>query len=240
MKLHTLALLALLPLTSCLQLEQTVTLAADGSGVQKFSMTMREATITEVRRASAAVQTGQNTDPTAVFDKLIVERELVEAGFELTSHVTEKTAAKRAVKLEAAFADFATLQKNPIGSSLAEWALAKGPKAGTAKLTYYPQGRAAWLQSRQKAEQLKTSDDPLVTDFFMKRRRQLEGLDLRLRLEVPGEVYLWTKNMKKVGDRTVEARVAATDIVTPEDLVRRLAPRFEVIFDARATALPLK
>lgn len=74
----------------------------------------------------------------------------------------------------------------------------------------------------------------------MKRRRQLEGLDLRLRLEVPGEVYLWTKNMKKVGDRTVEARVAATDIVTPEDLVRRLAPRFEVIFDARATALPLK
>ena len=37
----------------------------------------------------------------------------------------------------------------------------------------------------------------------------------------------------------VTARIRAEDIKTPEDLVRRLAPRFEVIFDASGCQLPL-
>ena len=39
--------------------------------------------------------------------------------------------------------------------------------------------------------------------------------------------------------REVVARVTAEQIKTPQDLVRRLAPRFEVIFDASACKLPL-
>ncbi|MCA8975474.1 MAG: hypothetical protein KDC98_12195 [Planctomycetes bacterium] len=238
--LGLLSLLGLLPLTSCLEMEQTVVLESDGSGVQKFSMTMRESTMDEVRRAAAAVHTGGALEPTAVFDKEIVERELVDAGFELREHEATKAHGKRTVKLAAAFADFATLQKTPLGGSQAEWVLAKGPKEGTAKLTVYPQGREAWLEGRRKAEALKADDDPLVAQFFARRRQQLAGLDLVLRLEVPGQVYLWTKNMKKVGDRSVEARVSAADIKTPEDMIRRLSPRFEVVFDARDCTLPLR
>ena len=54
---------------------------------------------------------------------------------------------------------------------------------------------------------------------------------------LPGDVLVWTKNMKKVAAREVVARVEADQIKTPADLIRRLAPRFEVIFDARGTAL---
>ena len=52
-----------------------------------------------------------------------------------------------------------------------------------------------------------------------------------------GDVLVWTANMEKTGDREVTARIEASQIKTPMDLVRRLAPRFEVIFDARGTQL---
>lgn len=240
MKLRTWSLLGLLPLTACLQMEQTVVLEADGSGVQKFTMTMREAAITEVRRASAAVSLRNATDPAAVFDKEKLQSALADAGFTVRGHKTGQQAGKRTVQLEADFADFATLQRTPLGGTQAEWVLAKGPKEGTAKLTVYPQGREAWLQSRLKAAELENSEDPLVERFFARRKKQLAGLDVVLRLEVPGQIYLWTKNMKKTGDRTAEARIAAADIRTPQDMVRRLSPRFEVIFDCRGCELPLQ
>lgn len=43
--------------------------------------------------------------------------------------------------------------------------------------------------------------------------------------------------MAKAGDREVTARVTAKQIKTPKDLVRRLAPRYEVIFDVTGTTL---
>lgn len=46
-----------------------------------------------------------------------------------------------------------------------------------------------------------------------------------------------TRNMAKAGDREVTARVTAKQIKTPKDLVRRLAPRYEVIFDVTGTTL---
>lgn len=77
---HSLSIAAFLGLASCLQMEQTVTLSADGSGKLTFAMTMRDATIAEVRRASAAAQLGGVADPTAVFDKAKAELELTDAG----------------------------------------------------------------------------------------------------------------------------------------------------------------
>jgi len=237
---NALSIAVLLCFSSCLQMEQTVILEADGSGKLTFALTMRDATIAEVRRASAAAQLGGAVDPTAVFDKKKAEGELVDAGFVLESYETTKPAHKRKVELVATFANFAALQKNPLAGSQAEWVLAKGPKEGTAKFTFYPQGRTAWLEARAKAEKLRSNVDPVIADFFQKRRQQLAGLDIAFRIEVPGRIYLWTKTMKKTGDREATARIRAEDIKTPEDLVRRLAPRFEVIFDATGCTLPLE
>ena len=82
--------------------------------------------------------------------------------------------------------------------------------------------------------------DPIAADFFRKRQAQLAGLDVCVRFRVPGDVLVWTRNLEKTGDREVTARITADQIRTPEDLVRRLAPRFEVVFDATGCSLPIR
>jgi hypothetical protein len=231
--LRVLPLLALLVLPACLEMEQTVVLDANGGGRQSLRLTLREATIAEVQRASAAAQLGGALNPAALFDKQLAETELREVGFTLVSHEAKKVPGKRSVALEAAFPDFATLQKSPFCGTAAEWVLAAGPTAGTAKLTLYPQGKAAWIEAAKKAEQLQASTDPVAAEFFRKRQLQLAGLDVKVRFLLPGDVHLWTKNMEKTGPREVTATITAEQIQTPEDLVRRLAPRFEVVFDAK-------
>ena len=84
---------------------------------------------------------------------------------------------------------------------------------------------------------MKDSLDPVAEAFFKSRQSQLAGLDIAVRFKLPGNVLVWTRNMEKAGDREVVARITADQIKTPKDLVRRLAPRFEVIFDARGTKL---
>ena len=230
----------LLVLPACLEMEQTIVLKADGSGTQSLKMTMREAAIAEVQKASPAAQLGETVNATAVFDKDLVERELRTLGLGLTAHTTKKVPGKRSVELEATFVDFATLQKTPLCGSAAEWVLSAGPKPGTAKLTLYLQGKAAWNEARAKAEKMTGTVDPVVADYFKKRQTQIAGLDVSFRFQVPGDVLIWTRNLEKTGDREVTARITAQQIQTPEDLVRRLAPRFEVVFDCKDCKLPLQ
>ena len=84
---------------------------------------------------------------------------------------------------------------------------------------------------------METEQDAVAAGFFRKNRDKLKGLDVAFRFELPGDAIAWTKNMEKPSDRVVVARMSADQIKTPVDLVRRLAPRFEVIFDARGAQL---
>jgi hypothetical protein len=238
--LRTVALFALLVLPSCLEMEQTITLEADGSGRQNLKMVVRESTLKELQMASAAAQLGPAPNPTAVFDKKLVESELRAAGLELVSHVAKKVPGKRSVELEAKFADFAALQKSPLCGSSAEWVITAGPKEGTAKLTLYPQGKASWMEARAKAEEMVGKVDPVAADFFRKSQEKLTGLDMKITFKLPGDVLIWTRNMERTGEREVTAVVTAEQIQTPQDLVRRLAPRFEVIFASTGCKLPLQ
>ena len=102
--------------------------------------------------------------------------------------------------------------------------LTAGPKEGTAKLTLYPQGKAAWIEARAKAEEMVGKVEPVAADYFRKSQEKLTGLDVKITFKLPGEVLIWT----------------AEQIQTPQDLVRRLAPRFEVIFASAGCKLPLQ
>jgi hypothetical protein len=237
---YLLSFLACCMLPGCLEMEQTVTIGADGGGRQVVKFAMPESTLALVQKASAAAQLGAAANPTAVFDKDLVARELSEAGLGLAKHEAKQVPGKRSVELEATFKDFATLQKSPLCGSTAEWVLAAGPREGTAKLTLYPQGKAAWVDARAKAETMQKETDPITADFFRKRKESLTGLDVVVRLQLPGDVLVWTKNLEKTGDREVTAHITAAQIKSPEDLVRWLAPRFEVIFDAMGCKLPLQ
>lgn len=225
--------------SGCLEMEQTVTIAPDGGGRQVVKMAMSESTLAEVQRSAQAAQLGGTPDPAAVFDKDAVGRELREAGMTLVSHAAKRGAGRRTVELEASFADFAALQKSPLCGSAAEWVLAAGPREGTAKLTLYPQGKKAWTDARAKADAMEGHADPVAQDFFAKRRQALAGLDVVVRFDLPGDVLVWTRNLEKTGARQVTARITGSQIQTPADLVRRLAPRFEVIFDATGCKLPV-
>lgn len=219
-------------LAGCLEFEQKVKLNADGSGTQSVRMTVTEKVLKDLRQAQPAAQLGEAGDPTAVFEEQRVRAELTEAGLELTAHEVDKTAQQRTVELTASFGSFGLLQKSPLCGSAAEWEIAPGPRQGTGRLSLYPQGKIAWQEARKKAEQMRGEADPLVEAFFQKRRQQLAGLDVRVTFELPGKVLAWTNNMEQSGPQEVTAVVKAEQIKTPEDLVRRLAPRFEVIFDA--------
>ena len=236
-EIKALALLSCFALGGCLEIEQTVTLAQDGSGTQSVHMVIRESLLTELARRQPAARLGERGDPLAVFHKEKVSRELVEAGLELSEHKVGRTGGMHTVDLRARFANFTTLQKSPLCGSAAEWQLQKGPKPGLGKLTLYPQGKVAWQQARVKAKAMKGELDPVASAFFKKRQSELAGLDIVIRFKLPGKVLMWTKNMAKTGDNEVTATVTAEQIKTPKDLVRRLAPRYEVIFDARQTAL---
>ncbi|MCK5942465.1 MAG: hypothetical protein KAI24_10880 [Planctomycetes bacterium] len=233
----TLALSSCMLLGGCLEIEQTITLTADGSGTQAVHMRLRDSLLEELQLRQPAAHLGDAGDPTAVFFEQKVRRELTEAGLELTAHQVEQKGGLRTVDLTASFANFETLRKSPLCGTSAEWELVEGPKPGLAKLTLYPQGKIAWQQARQRAAKMQDELDPIASQFFRKRQAQLQGLDVAIRFKVPGKVLVWTKNMQKVSDHEVLARVTAAQIKTPKDLVRRLAPRYEVIFDARGTEL---
>ena len=64
-------------------------------------------------------------------------------------------------------------------------------------------------------------------------------MDVTFRLDLPGDVDYCSTNLTKNGDRQVVATVTAKDIKTPGQLVRALAPRFEVEFDGRGCKFDL-
>lgn len=235
--LRTSALLGLLALGGCLELEQKITLTADGAGRQEVRLSTSERFLLELKRRQPAAQLGAAGDPTALFSEEKARAELHASGLTLVEHEVAARAGRRAVELAATFPDFAALRRSPLCGSAAEWELVAGPKPGLAKLTLYPQGKAAWQQARERAAAMKREVDPVLNGYFRKQQEKLRGLDVVFRFEVPGDVLVWTRNMEKVSSREVVARVRAADLQRPTDLVRRLAPRYEVIFDARATRL---
>ena len=219
-------------------MEQTIDLHADGSGTQDVRLVLGEKVIAEVRRASVVTMPAGG-DPLAVFDRKVLETELQTAGLSLTAWAAGEDGGRRRVTLTAGFADFAGLKKSPLCGSAAEWELGKGEKAGTVRLSFYPQGKAAWTEARARAEAMQKEVDPTVADWFRRRQEQLAGLDVTFRFRLPGKVVLWTRNMEKTGEQEVTAHVTAAQIQTPVDLVRRLAPRFEVVFDGTGCKLPV-
>ncbi len=220
-----------LALSGCLQLEETVAIAADGSGTQDLVMTMPDATLAEARRAASVNQTAV-ADPLALFTRATLEKELTAAGIELVDYTSSAKDGAHRVELKTTFGTLARLRGSPLAGSAAEWQFAAGPLPGTIEATLYPQGKNAWVEARAKAEAMKTAVDAVATEFFDRRREQLVGLDLMLRLRMPGKVLRLTRNLEQTGDCEVTAHIAQDQIRTPEDLVRRLAPRFQVVFDA--------
>jgi hypothetical protein len=224
---------------ACLEMEQTITIRADGSGTQKLTMGMSPQVLAEAKRAAAVIAPGGGGSPAQIFDKAAVEKELLGTGLEVRAHRTFERAPQRWVELELAFSDLAGLRKSPLCGGAPVWEFTAGPVPGTIQITFYPQGKEAWGKAREQAEQWQTEPDPTALSFFHKRKEQLRGLDVAIHFELPGKVVRMTRNLEQTGECRVTARVKAAQIETPADLVRRLAPRFEMVIEAPGCTLPL-
>ena len=228
-------------LTSCLQLEQTVTIHADGSGTQAVKMTIPERVIEVLQQqASAHNSLRKAPDMTAVFHRSKVEKELAAIGLKLTEHKVVDARLGRRAALAARFENLDQLRKSPLGGSRADWIFTKGPLKDTIQLAYYPQGRAAWVAAQQKVLELqKKPNDETLRSFFAKQKAQLKGLDISVTINLPGTVLMAYGDLRETGLTQVRARVKGVEIKTPKDLILALAPRYQVVFDGRDCKLPL-
>jgi hypothetical protein len=228
-------------LTSCLEIEQTIALAPDGSGRQKVTLGLTDRVLGLLRRSSAAVDASLGAaDPHLLFDEARVRSELQEAGLKLEHHRAFENRQRRCVEIEASFPTIAVLRRSPLSGSAAEWRFVRGEKPGTVHVILYPQGRAAWRRAREQAREIETAPDPNLLAFFERRREELRGLEIELSLRLPGAVLACSSNLTRIGRDAVAAKITDGDVRTPRDLVLLLAPRYEVLIDGRGCAFPLE
>jgi len=225
---------SLLLLGGCIEWEQTITLHADGSGTQELSVRMTRDAQEMVSRL-AAVDTTNPFDPLASMEPEMVRAELEGTGLELTHHEVAND-GRRGFDLTVAFDSPEELIQSPLLGSRTEWEFVRGPRPGVTRMVLYPQGKAAWEETRRRVKAM--ADDPSALDqvdarrWFSHKKATLEGLDVTLRFRLPGRVLGCTNNLVRDAEdpNSVSARVTANGIETPEQLLRWLAPRFLVDF----------
>jgi hypothetical protein len=231
-------LLCACSLVSCLELEQTVVLRSDGSGTQRMRLAMTERSL-QAARAQANASLGVAGDPARIFDAAAVRKEIAAAGMECTSVRTSFERRRRVLEVEAAFDAPAQLRASPLTGGAADWLFERVPGQEHAmRLTFYPRGRAAFEAAQAKAAQLRELGPDREKDFFERSRPAMDGLRIKWALELPGDVRSCSPGVTKVAAQRVEVSITDSDIKSAEDLVLRLAPRFEVVFDAAGCAFP--
>lgn len=237
-RIPALALLLLLP--ACLQSEQSVTIAADGSGTQSLTLALTDEVLGVARQyVSVADASGPRPRPEAVFEEPNVRRELREAGLALTRFDVRVEHETRVLDVTASFPGVAELRRSPLGGTRAQWFFLAA-EGDLVRAVYYPQGKEAYEQAGKKLEALKQNGmDDAMRSWFEKQKQRVRGLDVRLTLRLPGPVRSCSSNWAKTDERTLGGRVTAASIATPEDLIRMLAPRYEATFDGKGCRLPL-
>ncbi|MEO0479396.1 MAG: hypothetical protein AAF196_07945 [Planctomycetota bacterium] len=228
--------------TGCFQLRAVVRILRDGSGTQSVRMAFGRQVERELQKAAVATSAGLREvfDPLLAFDEEAVRRDFEERGLELTSHETEQGYSRRSAEIGARFDALTTLRRSPLLGEDCEWFVLPGRTEGGLRIVCYPRGHVAWKVGREKARKLLQEPPDYRQQFFELRKPSLEGLDLELRLELPGAVRYSTGNVQRTDEQGVVVfRVTAESVRTPSDLLELLAPRIEVEFDGTGCTMPL-
>ncbi len=237
-KIPTVAVGLLLLMAGCIELEVGVTLEADGSGTQTLHLGVTDRIAQSIRASARALDaSGTRADPLLVFDAAKVKKELADQGLVVTHHKSYREGPKQLVDVTAKFANVGQLEASTLFGAGGEWFVLQGRNKGGLRLVYYPRGHQAWKAGREKAKQIALQPTAVQKQFFETQKKKLRGLDIALRITLPGDVDYASKNLKVDGKRDVIATVKSSDIQTASDLVKALAPRYEVEFDGRLCKL---
>jgi hypothetical protein len=238
------AVLALLLASAgCFELLAEVRFRADGTVQQQVRYGMSERAMKRfekfLRAAPVPGRTGLR--PETVFDEEAIRAEVEEAGGEVVAfsrpevEVNDAKAAMggkmRRAHVTAEFPDLATFSASPLLGTRAEWFFLEG-EPGQVRLVCYPLGRDAWQRARFDAHRLESEGDTLQSQVFESRKAELEGLVLKCAIGVPGRVVAASKGLFVPTHRGgVIAGIDVEAIKTPADLVRAMAPRWEIVFE---------
>ena len=226
---------AALLLTGCLEIQETVTIAADGSGTQTMRMKVSRVMLANLQKKAIAARAPweKQADITAIFHKKKARAELEGAGLKLKRHEVREKRSSKTLDIEVAFDDIGELERSPLGGGRADWILKNGGKGRTA-LFFYPMGKIAWKEAQVRLASFEKEPTPNMVGFFQKSKATMAGLDLSLTLNLPGRVLKRSKNLAAgTAPNQVVVRIRAADVKTPKDLLTLLAPCYFVEFDSR-------
>jgi len=226
-------------LGSCIEMEQTITLEADGSGTHRVVLWMNRSVEDAVQNfATVAQPTGRAFDPLQAMDEERVRAELRGTGLELIKHEALRDDWRRGFEIEIAFDNLEELRKSPLLGSRAEWEFLPGQEAGTRWIVLYPQGKEAWKQAYDKAKQMaETTDLALKASadkWFAEQKKAMGEMSVEIALHLPSRVVDATRNVDVIeGAKGIAFSFSPDQVKTPEILARYLAPRFIAIVEDR-------
>ncbi len=211
-------------------------LRADGSGTQRTRLMLSGPALAVIDGLAKEQDRGRAFDPRALVDPTAVRAALGAAGMRCHSLVARPEGDQPHIDVVAHFDDFASLQRSPLCGGGVEWQLHPTEQPGVLRLSVFPRGEAAWRNAFTAAHGLAERDpaDRAELERMVDDLPQLPGPQLIMHwvFELPGDVVSHSQNTRRVGPRRVESIVTAADIASPRDLLRQLAPRFEVAFSA--------
>ncbi len=238
-RLKTASLLLLPVLSGCLEVDIEVKVSADGSGTQTLKLGASQQVIAQLNK-QAQVALGQNAkhDPLAIFRQAKVTKEFGDQGLVMASYKTYRERRRRWVEWDLEFPSMGKLNRSGVFGGKSEWYSLPGRHRGGIRLVCYPQGFAAYQAATHKAGEIrKTPMGPVQKHYFRSQKSKVAGLNVKIGFELPGEIRWCSSNLRKTDDKRVEAVIRADDILSPEDLVLALAPRYEIEFDGRGCSI---
>jgi hypothetical protein len=234
----------LLPLlgTACLELEQTLELAADGSGKLHVSIRLDRAAVERMKEKSGY----QPSEEEKAAEREMFDVARIRKNFEGLEGVKlldiqpfddEKTMGMKAslqfdsqAKLAHGMRALIARAPGQRGGQLT-WVFVKAGE-GRLRLIIYPSGRDDYRQAKEQLQRLATlgeEERAMQSVFFDQMKASLEGMRVSWRVKVPGVIDK-VETLKRTADDTAEMLVSAADVKTMEDMTRLGGMRFLIEF----------
>jgi hypothetical protein len=237
-------LFLVLPLlgTACLELEQTLELAADGSGKLHVSIRLDRAAVERMKEKSGY----RPSEEEQAAEKEMFDVARIRKNFEAVEGVKlldiqplddEKSMGMKAslqfdsqAKLAQGMRALITRAPGQRGGQLS-WVFVKAGD-GRLRLIVYPSGRDDYQQAKEQLQRFGTlgeEERAMQAVFFDQMKASLGGMRIAWRIKVPGAIDK-VETLKRVADDVAEMQVSSADIKTMEDMTRLGGMRFVIEF----------
>ncbi len=229
-------------LSACFEMEVEVKISADGSGRQELTIGMTDLATNTLRQSAIALNAaGDRADPMEIYQRSKAEKLLTEQGLVMSEYRTYRERRRDFVQIAADFKALSQLNGAGVLGAQAEWYMLPGRNDGGIRLLFFPRGHEAWMAALEQAKKTPSLAEMGLVErqYFERQQERMGSFMVKLKLELPGSVDYCSSNLEQTGARRVEMQVNAGDIDNPADLIKAMAPRFEVEFDGSGCEIAL-